>query len=198
MEKDAERVADKAFESFAKAWRQHAKGYPGGTMAFLAAHLDKAVDDAARTLGISGGAVLWARDRFATKAKVFMNESATQMAPSESGTVGYKCVHCGYTDAFTPQSELGRLWRCSQCHQSFEFFQETMCSDCGAEVTALLFEISPPLLAMTGIKSQYRTKNEQYSNVLVCNRCGKTVECSAHAPHRDLLSLSTGRRPRLP
>ena len=72
MEEDAERVAAKALELFAAAWRKHATGYRGGTMAFLAAHVDQSISQAAKSLNVSGAAVIWAQDKFAEKAQSFL------------------------------------------------------------------------------------------------------------------------------
>ncbi|MEQ1911579.1 MAG: hypothetical protein ABMA15_22370 [Vicinamibacterales bacterium] len=72
-ENDAERVANRALERFGWAWRLHSRGYPGGTEAFLLEYLDQSVEDAARELNVSGAALIWAQDKFATKAKAFLD-----------------------------------------------------------------------------------------------------------------------------
>ena len=71
MEEDAERVADLACQLFARAGHKHSGGYPGGTTAFLAAHVDSSIAAAAKTLGVTGAALLWAQDKFIPKAQAF-------------------------------------------------------------------------------------------------------------------------------
>jgi hypothetical protein len=71
MEDDAERIAEEAYRYYANEWRKHQNGYPGGTMAFMAAYVDKSIEEAARKLNISGGATVWAQEKFARKLQDF-------------------------------------------------------------------------------------------------------------------------------
>lgn len=74
MEQDAERVAEEALNIFKNAWQKHKHSYPGGTIAFMYAHIDSSIAEAARRLNVSGGAVQWAHMKFTEKVQHFMKQ----------------------------------------------------------------------------------------------------------------------------
>jgi hypothetical protein len=71
MENDAERIAEEAYRWFTNEWRKYEHGYtfdfPGGPEGFLYAHVDRSIRESARKLNVTGGAVIWAMQKFRDK-----------------------------------------------------------------------------------------------------------------------------------
>lgn len=78
MDRDAQRITDEALRIFKRKWEEHASGYPGGTLAFMATYVDKSLDDAARNMNLTARARLLANLKFAKEAQAFLSDAGSR------------------------------------------------------------------------------------------------------------------------